>query len=98
MAIKLVMVEAKVAKVTTGIEFLVTNPKSTIQIGVTIWLPPIPAIVEMALKNIRAKKPPISIECTGNAGLCSHFLLTHTSAQFSREQSVSTVHFFEATE
>ena len=73
MAIKLVMVEAKVAKVTTGIEFLVTNPKSTMQIGVTIWLPPIPAIVEMALKNMRAKKPPISIGCTGNAGLCSHF-------------------------
>jgi hypothetical protein len=33
---KLVRVDAKVAKVTMGIEFLVMNPKSTMQIGVTI--------------------------------------------------------------
>lgn len=89
---KLPIVAAKVTNADTATASLVTNPKKTMQNGVTIAPPPTPAIVDKTLIPIIAKMPQISKLICGNTSLWSHSPSTQTLKSFW--QSSLIVHFY----
>ena len=58
---------------------LVVKPKNTMQRGVIMPPPPIPATVDRAIKIKMTIMPPISIGSAGNKGLWTHLDSLHKS-------------------